>query len=141
MSSSVHPDCPFCPENGRLSIIRKSPSGDTCFVQVLVRKAPKSAEMVPAKRAFFVLPMGHYRPDEDMPFDFMHEVNWHKHASGLVFDNGGFNYTESGGAQILDHAHYWLVRAKDGDPALGLYGLREYLRRIMTEGACFRACP
>lgn len=136
MRSSVAPDCPFCPENGRLSIIRESPSGNTCFVQVLV---PHDGEMVLAEGAFFVLPTEHFRPRDDMPFDFLHEVNWHVRTSGLVFDNGGFNYTMSGGAKILDHAHYWLIQVQDGDDQLGLYGLRvkvgrEKMQRLFPPG-------
>lgn len=127
-SSSGHPQepgCVFCLTNGKLDVIRASRSGNTLFVQV---KVGHGDDFVPASGAYFVLPTGHYKPDEYMPFDFLHEVNWHKRVSGLVFDNGGFNYTKAGGAKILDHAHYWLMQVQPGDEAMGLYTLREKVR-------------
>jgi len=88
---------------------------------------------VPATGAYFVIPVGHYRPDEDMPYDFLHEVNWHKRESGLVFDNCGFNYTEPGGAKILNHAHFWMMQVQPGDPHMGLHTLRQEYRRLRAE--------
>ncbi len=117
--------CTFCLATGRLQVIRVSKSGNTVFAQVRVQRGD---DFVLAPGAYFVLPVGHYKPDEDMPFDFLHEVNWHKRVSGLVFDNGGFNYTKAGGAKILDHAHWWLMQVQIGDDPLGLYSLREKAR-------------
>lgn len=123
------PGEPLCRKNGKLNIIRTSPSGNTHFVQVLL-KGDKG--MVPAPGAYFVLPDECYLPDTDMPFDFLHEVNWHKRASGMVFDNGGFNYTKEGGG-LLPHAHFWLMQVQPGDKPRGLYTLRTDYRQQAVE--------
>ncbi len=128
------PGEPLCRKNGKLNIIRTSPSGNTHFVQVMLKVDDK---MVLAEGAYFVIPDECYRPDQDMPFDFLHEVNWHKRASGLVFDNGGFNYTKPGGG-MLNHAHYWLMQVLPGDKPLGLYGLRASHRELAVELATAR---
>ena len=111
--------CVFCPANGKLVILQETQY--TCFVQVMV---PHDGTMVPADGAYFVIPKEHYSSSEDVPFDFLREVNHHRRESGLVFDNGNINYTEEGGAKILSHMHYWLIQAQEGDDPLGLYGLR-----------------
>ena len=49
---------------GRLQVIRVSKSGNTVsFAQVRVQRGD---DFVLAPGAYFVLPVGHYKPDEDM---------------------------------------------------------------------------
>ena len=123
----TEPGAPLCYKNGKLDVIRTSPSGNTVFVQVLLNQ---DGAMVPAPGAYLVLPVKCYRADQNMPFDFLREVNWHKAQSGMTFDNGGFNYTTPGGA-TFEHAHYWLMLVQPGDEAFGLYGLRGKYRTIV----------
>jgi len=130
LDSPQEPGCTFCPSNGRVKVIQTSPSGNTIFVQVMVEE---DGVYVPAPGAYFVLPVGHYAPADELPFDFWREINWHIRESGITFDNDGVNRTGKGGARITEHLHYWLMQAQPGDPALGLYTLRASYRKAIQD--------
>jgi hypothetical protein len=91
----------------------------------------KADSFVPAAGAYFVLPIGHYGPADDLPFDFWSEVNWHIRESGMTFDNDGVNRTKAGGAIVLAHLHYWLMQVQPGEPPFGIYTLRAVYRQVM----------
>jgi hypothetical protein len=124
--TSLHdPGCTFCPDNGKIKILQTSPSGNTVFVQTMVKEG---GVFVPATGAYFVIPVGHYAPSAELPFDFWNEINWHIRESGMVFDNDNVNRTREGGAVIVEHLHYWLIQVQPGDKPMGLYTLRKKVR-------------
>lgn len=122
-------ECPFCPENGKVDIIARSASGLTYAVKVLVRR---DRGLRPAKGAYFVIPVEHHEDYSTLQFDFLREVAELKKTMSLSFDNEGFNMTKQGGREI-EHLHYWLMQVHSGDPAYGLFKLREMHRDLLRE--------
>jgi len=121
--------CPFCPDNGMVDITARSKSGRTFIAKVLVRT---DRGMVPARGAYFVIPVEHHIDYSTLDFDFLKEVAELKEVVGLSFDNEGFNLTTKGGRQI-EHLHYWLMKAHPHDQPLGLHTLRQRHRELLTE--------
>lgn len=122
-------ECPFCPDNGKVNIIAYSASGLTYIAKVLVRT---DRGMVPAKGAYFVIPVEHHEDYSTLEYDFLKEVAELKSSQKLSFDNEGFNLTTKGGRQI-EHMHYWLMKAHPHDQPLGLHTLRERHRELLRE--------
>lgn len=124
------PDCTFCRDNGKIKVLQTSPSGNTVFVQTMVKEGDV---FVPAEGAYFVMPVGHYAPSDELPFDFWNEINWHIRESKMVFDNDNVNRTKKGGAVIVEHLHYWLIQVQPGDKPMGLYTLRKEMRNLRAK--------
>lgn len=122
-------ECPFCPENDKVEIIARSASRLTYACKVLIRT---DRGMVAAKGAYFVIPVEHHLDYSTLEFDFLREVAELKQTMKLSFDNEGFNMTAKGG-RVIEHMHYWLMKAQTHDQPLGLYTLRERHYELLRE--------
>lgn len=106
----AEPDCPFCPDNGKVKIIAED--GDVYLVESLT----------PGR--YLIVPMEHATSVDELPYDFMGSVsNLLGHVPwptpGVAY-NLSANFGKAAG-QTKDHLHMWVV-PRDEDPSMPSYG-------------------
>jgi diadenosine tetraphosphate (Ap4A) HIT family hydrolase len=103
--NSEHPNCPFCPENGKVNILAQNEAA-----YLVAALHPKTGEVMPGR--YLIIPHQHITSMFDLPSD------WQRWKNDLVMrvpeakHGVQFNTSDNHGRQAgqrLDHYHDWVV--------------------------------
>lgn len=100
-----HPDCPFCPKNGKVKILKETTRA--YLVQVVTNGKP-------VEDRYLIIPKDHVTLF-GMPDDWMYHLKILLEdlsvITGMPIDNLtlGTNIGEGGGARVLTHLHEWII--------------------------------
>lgn len=115
-----HPDCPLCPENGKVEIIHQTEDWFLVFPLY---------EGGVVNDAMLAIPRDHHVELDDLPPWWGAMITELRHEAGKFIRVDQFSVNLTRPSRTLDHFHAWFIQQDAPiDPCKGFYGVLRDLR-------------